>query len=100
LGPPARPASYAVCTIAFLGVKRPGLGVDHPPTSSSEVKERGETRIYWVNILLLRFYNLILILLCRETYFVIQKDENRLSTFKKEFLRKISETRKEEASEV
>ena len=27
-------------SISFLGVKRPGLGVDHIPTSSAEVKER------------------------------------------------------------
>jgi len=26
----------------FLGVKRPGCGVDHPPPSSAEVKERVE----------------------------------------------------------
>ena len=26
--------------VSFPGVKRPGLGVNHPPTSSAEVKER------------------------------------------------------------
>ena len=29
-----------------VGVKRPGRGVDHPPTSSAEVKERVELYIY------------------------------------------------------
>jgi len=29
-------------TGSFIGVKRPGRGVDHPPTSSAEVKERVE----------------------------------------------------------
>jgi hypothetical protein len=30
----------------LLGVKRPGRGVDNPPTSSAEVKERVEVYIY------------------------------------------------------
>jgi len=30
-GPGAHPASYAMGTRSFLGVKRPGRGVDHPP---------------------------------------------------------------------
>jgi len=29
-------------TGSFLGVKRPGRGVDHPPPSSADVKERVE----------------------------------------------------------
>jgi hypothetical protein len=33
-------------TGSFLGVKRPGRGVDHPPPSSAEVKERVELYIY------------------------------------------------------
>jgi len=33
-------------TGSFLGVKRPGLGVDHPPSSSAEVKERVELYLY------------------------------------------------------
>jgi len=28
--------------VSFPGVKRPGRGVDHPPPSSAEVKERVE----------------------------------------------------------
>ena len=34
------PTSYAVRTEPFAGVKRPGRGVEHPPPSSAEVKER------------------------------------------------------------
>jgi hypothetical protein len=30
-GPVAYPASYAIGTGSFTGVKRPGRGVDHPP---------------------------------------------------------------------
>jgi hypothetical protein len=39
-GPGAHPASYAVSTGPFPGVKRPRSGVDHSPPSSAEVKER------------------------------------------------------------
>jgi len=38
-GPGAHPASYKMGTGSFPGVKRPGLGVDHPPPSSVEVKK-------------------------------------------------------------
>jgi len=38
--PEAYPAFYTMGTGSFPGVKRPGRGVDHPP--SAEVKERGE----------------------------------------------------------
>jgi hypothetical protein len=38
--PGAHPASYTMGTGSFPGVKRPGRGVDHPPPSSAEVKER------------------------------------------------------------
>jgi len=41
-GPGAHPASYTMGTGSFLGVKRPGRGIDHPPPSSAEVKERIE----------------------------------------------------------
>jgi len=39
---PSRPdqASYTLGTGSFPGEKRPGRGVDHPPTSVAEVKER------------------------------------------------------------
>jgi len=33
-------------TGSFQGVKRPGRGVDHPPASSVEVKERVELFLY------------------------------------------------------
>ena len=32
--------------VSFPGVKRPGRGVDHPPLSSAEVKERVELYLY------------------------------------------------------
>ena len=41
-GPGAQPASYAMGTGSFLGVKRSGRGVNHPPPSSAEIKERVE----------------------------------------------------------
>ena len=44
--PGTRPASYTMGTGAFPGVKRPGRGVDHPPPSSAEVKERVQIHLY------------------------------------------------------
>ena len=41
-GTGAHPASCTMGTVSFPGVKRPGRGVNHPPTSSAEVKERVE----------------------------------------------------------
>ena len=41
-GPEAHAASYTMGTGSFAGVKRQGRGVDHPLTSSAEVKERAE----------------------------------------------------------
>jgi hypothetical protein len=46
-GPWAYPASYTVSTGSFLGSKRPERGVDHPPLSSAEVKERVELFLYY-----------------------------------------------------
>jgi hypothetical protein len=40
IGPGAHPGSYTTGTGSFPGVKRPRRGVDHPPLSSAEVKER------------------------------------------------------------
>jgi hypothetical protein len=37
-GPPS--LLYKMGTGSFLGVKRPGCGIDHPPPSSAKVKER------------------------------------------------------------
>jgi len=45
-GPRAYSASYTMGTGSFPGVKRLGLGVDHPLPSSAEVKERVELYIY------------------------------------------------------
>ena len=45
-GPGAHPASYTMSTGSFPGVKWPGLGVDHPPAYSAEVKERVELYLY------------------------------------------------------
>jgi len=38
-GSGAHPASYTMGTGAFLGVKRPGRGVDHPPHIAPWLKE-------------------------------------------------------------
>jgi len=40
--PGAHPAFYTMGTGSFPGVKWPGHGVDHPPPSSTKVKERVE----------------------------------------------------------
>ena len=45
-GTEAHSASYTVGTGSFSEVKRPGCGVDHPPPSSAEVKERVELYLY------------------------------------------------------
>jgi hypothetical protein len=45
-GPEAHPASYAMDTGYFPGVKRPELGLDHPFPPSAEVKERVELYLY------------------------------------------------------
>ena len=45
-GPGAHPASYKMGTGSFPGVKRPGRGIDHPPPSITEVKERVELYFY------------------------------------------------------
>ena len=45
-GPGAHPASYTMDTGSFSGVKLPGRGVDHPPPSIAEIKERAELYLY------------------------------------------------------
>ena len=45
-GPRAHPASSTMGTGSLSGRKRPKLGVDHPPSSSAEVKERAELYLY------------------------------------------------------
>jgi len=44
--PGAHPASYAMGSGSLPGVKQPGFGVDHPPPSSADVKERVELYLY------------------------------------------------------
>ena len=44
-GPGAHPASYTMGTGSFPGVKRPGRGVDHSPSSCAEVEGRVELYI-------------------------------------------------------
>jgi hypothetical protein len=43
-GPPS--LLYNGYRVSFPGVKRPGRGVDHPPSFSAEVKERVELYLY------------------------------------------------------
>jgi len=38
--PGGHPTSYTIRTRSFLGLKRPGIGVDHPPSSSVEIQEK------------------------------------------------------------
>jgi len=45
-GSGAHPTSYAMSTGSFPGIDRPGRGVDHPPSSSTEVKERVELYLF------------------------------------------------------
>jgi len=45
--PGALPVSYTMGTRSFLGIKRPGYGIDHPPPSSAEVKERVKVYHYY-----------------------------------------------------
>jgi hypothetical protein len=45
-GPVAYPVFYAMGIGSFSRVKRPGCVADHPPTSSTYVKERVELYLY------------------------------------------------------
>jgi hypothetical protein len=45
-GPEVHPTCYTMGSRSFPGVKRPGRGVEHPPSSSAEVKETVELCIY------------------------------------------------------
>jgi len=45
-GPGTYPTSYTMGTGSFVGVKWPGHGVDHPPPSGDEVKERVDLYLY------------------------------------------------------
>jgi hypothetical protein len=46
-GPGAHPASSTTRTVTMLGPKRPRRGVDYPPTSNAEIKERVELQAYF-----------------------------------------------------
>jgi len=46
IGPEAHPVSYTLGTGSFPRVKWPGPGVDPPPQSCAEVKERVELYLY------------------------------------------------------
>ena len=46
----AHPASYTGGTGSFPGVKRPRRGVNHPPPSSAEVKERVGLYFYYPTV--------------------------------------------------
>jgi len=45
-GPGALPASYTMGTVPFWGVEWLGHGVDLPPPSSADAKEKAELYIY------------------------------------------------------
>ena len=47
-GPGADPASCTMSTGTFPGVEQPVCGVNHPPSSSAEVKESVELHIYYL----------------------------------------------------
>ena len=47
IGPGAHPISYTMGTGSFRGVNRPGRGVNYPPLSSADVKERVELYLYY-----------------------------------------------------
>ena len=44
IGPGVHPASYIMGTESFVGVNRRGRGVDYPPPSKAEVKEKIRTK--------------------------------------------------------
>ena len=46
-GPGTQPASFTRGTVSFPGVKRRGLGVDHPTPSNADVEGRVELYICW-----------------------------------------------------
>ena len=47
-GPGAHPAAYTMGTGSLQGVKRPGRGVDRPPTSSASLGIRGLLEVTFV----------------------------------------------------
>ena len=77
-GPGAHPASYAVGTGSFAGVKRPGRDIDHPPLSRAEVEGRVELYICspsgpvlgWTLPLPFNFMKLVALIPCCTEWFV------------------------------
>jgi len=49
-GPEIHPASFTMGTGLFSEVKGPWHGVNHPPTSSAEVKERVQLYLYCASV--------------------------------------------------
>jgi hypothetical protein len=56
-GPGVHPASYTMRTGLIRGEKRVGCGVNHPPPSSAEVKERVELYLYSPSLVFMAGYN-------------------------------------------
>jgi hypothetical protein len=57
--------------VSFPGVKRPGRGVDHPPPSNAEVKERVELYLYSPSGLSWPVLGLTLSLPCSKRFFQV-----------------------------
>ena len=77
--PGAHPASYTMDTRSFLGVKRPGRGVDHPLPSSADVNERVELYLYFTSGPSVACY--------RVNFYIIYKQPTKCtSKFKKYFI--------------
>jgi len=63
--PGDHPASYTMGTESFSGVKRPRRGVDHPPPSNAEVKERAVLKPYFPSLAFVACSRLIFTLIIR-----------------------------------
>jgi len=60
--PGAHPASYTMGTVSFLGVKWPGRGIDHPPPSSTKVKDTSTPPLGLCGLFLGEIYYLFIFL--------------------------------------
>jgi hypothetical protein len=63
--PGAHPASHTMGIGSFLGVKHQGRGADHPPPSSTEVKETVQLYLYSISGLCVKENY---VKLCKRTY--------------------------------
>jgi len=61
-GPGSHPASYTRGTASFPVVKLPGPGIDHPPKSNAEVKERVQFYLYSPSVISWQVTGLTLLL--------------------------------------